>query len=101
MAHTSVITRRTFMQQAGAFASSAVALPLLQPRRRYKLGLQLYTMRAAMARDVDGTLKRVAGMGYEEVETYGFDAEGLRFYGLDGKRFAQRLRDNNLTSPSG
>jgi sugar phosphate isomerase/epimerase len=54
-----------------------------------------------MARDVDGTLKRVAGLGYEEVETYGFDPVGIRYYGLDGKAFAQRLRDNNLASPSG
>ena len=89
------------MQQAGAFASAALATPLSQPRRRYKLGLQLYTLRAALARDVDDTLKRVAAMGYEEVETYGFDAEGIRYYGLAGKAFAERLRNNNLTTPSG
>ena len=96
-----MITRRTFMQQAGAFASAAVWLPAVQPRRRYKIGLQLYTVRAAMARDVDGTLKRVAGMGYEEFETYGFDPEGIRYYGLSASDFAQRLRDLNLTTPSG
>jgi sugar phosphate isomerase/epimerase len=54
-----------------------------------------------MARDVEGTLKRVAGMGYEEFETYGFDPEGIRYYGLPAKAFAQLLRDNNLTAPSG
>ena len=96
-----MIDRRTFIQQAGTFASAALAFPLSQPRRRYKLGLQLFTMRAAMARDVEGTLKRVAAMGYEEVETYGFDAEGSRYYGLAGKAFAQRLRDHKLTTPSG
>ena len=42
--------------------------------------------------DPEGTLKRVAGMGYQEVETYGFDPEGLRYYGLPAKEFAQRLR---------
>ena len=72
-------TRRTFLQQAGAFASAALVLPIAQPRPRYKLGLQLYTMRAALSRDVEGTLKRVAAMGYEEFETYGFDAEGMRY----------------------
>ena len=87
------------MQQAGAFAS-ALALPASQARR-YKMGLQLYTLRAAMRTDVDGTLKRVAGLGYEEVETYGFDPEGIRFYGLPGKTFAERLRDNNIATPSG
>jgi sugar phosphate isomerase/epimerase len=96
-----MINRRIFMQQAGAFASAALALPVSQPRRRYKLGLQLFTLRAAMARDVEDTLKRVAAMGYQEVETYGFDPEGIRYYGLAGKTFAQRLRDHNLTTPSG
>ena len=43
---------------------------------RYKMGLQLYTIRDAMARDVAGTLKRIAALGYQEVETYGFDPEG-------------------------
>jgi sugar phosphate isomerase/epimerase len=96
-----MISRRTFMQQAGAVASAALVLPVSQPHRRYKLGLQLFTVRAAMARDVEGTLKRVAGIGYEEVETYGFDAEGVGYYGLAAKAFAQRLRDHNLTTPSG
>jgi sugar phosphate isomerase/epimerase len=93
-----MISRRSFIKQAGAYASAALVLP--QPRR-YKLGLQLYTVRAAMRQDVDGTLKRVAGIGYEEVETYGFDPEGIRYYGLDAKAFAQRLKDLNLATPSG
>jgi sugar phosphate isomerase/epimerase len=96
-----MISRRTFIRRAGAFGSAALAFAGSQPRRRYNLGLQLYTIRAALARDVEGTLTRIAGMGYEEVETYGFDPEGLRYYGLPAKVFAQRLKDNNLTTPSG
>ena len=94
-------TRRTFLQQAGAFASAALVLPIEQPGPRYKLGLQLYTMRAALSRDVEGTLKRVAAMGYEEFETYGFDPEGMRYYRLPAKDFAQLLRDMKLTAVSG
>jgi sugar phosphate isomerase/epimerase len=94
-------TRRTFLHQAVMIATSSLAFPAPQPRRRYKLGLQLFTMRAAMARDLDGTLKRVAAMGYEDFETYGFDPGGLRYYGLAAKDFAQRLRDLNLTTSSG
>lgn len=93
-----MISRRSFIRQAGAYASAALVLP--QPRR-YKLGLQLYTVRAALRQDVAGTLTRVAGIGYEEVETYGFDPEGLRYYGLDAKAFARRLNDLNLATPSG
>ena len=96
-----MMNRRALLQRAGALASAALIAPAFQQRRRYKLGLQLFTMRAAMARDVEGTLKRVAGMGYQEVETYGLDPEGLRYYGLPAKAFAQRLQEHNLTTPSG
>lgn len=94
-----MISRRRFMTRAGAFASAALVLPL--QRQRYKLGLQLFTVRAAMRQDLDGTLKRIAGIGYEELETYGFDPEGIRYYGLEARAFTQRLKDLNLTTPSG
>ncbi len=96
-----MITRRTFIHQAGALASTALAFPVVQPRPRYKMGLQLFTIRAPLARDVPGTLKQVAALGYEEAETYGFDPEGMRYYGLPAKEFAQLLKDNNITTPSG
>jgi sugar phosphate isomerase/epimerase len=96
-----MINRRTFMHQAGALASAALTFPLAQTRGRYKLGLQLFTVRAPLARDVEGALKQIAAMGYEEAETYGFDPEGGRYYGLPAKVFAQRLRDHNITTPSG
>jgi sugar phosphate isomerase/epimerase len=100
LAGAAMIDRRTFMLQAGAFASAALISPASQARR-YKMGLQLFTLRGPMARDVDGTLKRVAEIGYEEVETYGFDPQAIGYYGLPAKAFTQRLRDNNLTTPSG
>ena len=37
------------------------------------MGIQLFTVRAPMRTDVDGTLTRLAAMGYQEAETYGFD----------------------------
>jgi sugar phosphate isomerase/epimerase len=93
-----MISRRTFLQQAGAFASVAV---LPQQRTPYKMGLQLYTVRAPMARDVEGTLKYIAGLGYEEVETYGFDPQTISYYRMPAKVFAERLREHKITAPSG
>ena len=95
-----MISRRTFIQQAGVLASAVLGAPSLESRR-YKLGLQLFTLRAAMAQDVQGTLKRIAGMGYEEVETYGFDAAAIGYYGMEAKAFRQLLAANNLTTSSG
>ena len=95
-----MINRRRFIQ-AGALASAALASPVAAQRRQYKMGLQLFTVRAPMRTDVDGTLTRIAGMGYEEVETYGFDPAGLGYYGLPAKEFAGRLSARKMTSPSG
>ena len=53
-----------------------------------ELSVQLYTVRAALENDFDGTLGRLAGLGFTAVEPYGFDhfaAElktGLARYGL-------------------
>ena len=44
-----------------------------------KIGLQLYTVREALERDRDGTLRTVASLGYEGVELFGpVDAQAMR-----------------------
>jgi sugar phosphate isomerase/epimerase len=96
-----MITRRDFIGQSAALAAATTVLHASIQRKRYKMGLQLFTVRAAMRQDLAGTLKRIAAIGYEELETYGFDPETLRYYGLDAKDFAGRLGDLNLTTPSG
>ncbi len=50
-----------------ATARRAAADPLGLP-----IGLQLYTLREQAAKDFDGTLKKVAAIGYKEVELYSF-----------------------------
>ena len=88
------------MQRTGA-AAAALALPELQRTSRFKMGLQLYTVRAPMRTDVAGTLQKIAAMGYEEAETYGFDPDTIGFYGMPAKVFAQVLKANGVTTPSG
>src|SRR5215204_1519190 len=95
-----MISRRRFIQ-AGAVASAALASPLSAQRRQYKMGIQLFTVRAPMRTDADGTLKRLAEMGYQEAETYGFDPGALGYYGMPAKAFAERLRAHGMTTPSG
>jgi len=68
--------RRTFLATLGAAALTLAARPdrgiRLESRKLNKVGLQLYTVRDAMAKDVPGTLKRVAQIGYKEVEFAGY-----------------------------
>ena len=57
-----MVNRRTFMQRAGSFATAAVVLPVLpsSQARRYKIGLQLFTVNRAMNQDAAGSIQRVA-----------------------------------------
>jgi sugar phosphate isomerase/epimerase len=91
--------RRTFIKNAGLLAATAVIAPSFLLKKKYKLGLQLFSIREAMARDLKDTLKQVAAFGYEEVEIYGFSES--KYYKLEPSVFKTILDDNNLTTSSG
>lgn len=55
--------------------------------------LQLYTLRNAMSEDLPGTIKRVAEIGFTQVEPYNFVATA--------NELGAALKENGLTAPSG
>ncbi|HMG91644.1 MAG TPA: hypothetical protein VK589_16415, partial [Chryseolinea sp.] len=77
--------RRTFIKHAGLLATASLVAPSFLIKKKYKLGLQLYSIREAMARDLKATLKQVAAYGYEEVEIYGFSDK--KYYKLQPSVF--------------
>lgn len=99
------ISRRTFLQQSCALTSASLigSLPAFANAKaaKYKMGLQLYTIRDAMERDLAGTIKKVASIGYEDLETYGFDAERRSYYGLKASDFKKLITDHDLITTSG
>jgi sugar phosphate isomerase/epimerase len=98
-------SRRRFLQQASLLSTAALIPPSALQRsanNKFKLGLQLYTIREALAKDLRGTFKQIAAMGYQEVEIYGFNYGNNKYYwGLEPKDASQLLRDCGLTTPSG
>jgi sugar phosphate isomerase/epimerase len=70
-----VIDRREFIGTMGAVAVGAV-LPACSPARSAtrlsQVGVQLYTVRSLMEKDVERTLAGVAAAGYSEVEFAGY-----------------------------
>jgi sugar phosphate isomerase/epimerase len=60
------ITRRNFL---GAAAATTASLAVGQTKK-IPIGLELYSVRMALAADPVGTVKKVAGMGYEVVEFF-------------------------------
>lgn len=65
------------------------------------MGLQLFTIRDAMAKDPIGSLKTVAALGYADLETYGYDVNTDSYYGYKAREFKKILDDLNLTASSG
>jgi sugar phosphate isomerase/epimerase len=59
------------------------------------IGLQLYSIRDSIMRDIPGAISKVAGMGYRFVEPAGY-SEG-KFYGMDPAAFKALLAENKLT----
>jgi sugar phosphate isomerase/epimerase len=92
------MNRRVFIKQTGVLASATLVQPSFLFKGKFKLGLQLYTIRDAIAKDVRTTMKQIAGYGYEEVETYGFNKG---YWGLEPKVAKQILDENNLATSSG
>ena len=64
------------------------------------VGIQLYTLRELLPKDLQGVIPKVAQAGYQDVETYGYSKEG-GFWGLDPKAFKELLQANELISSSG
>jgi sugar phosphate isomerase/epimerase len=87
------ISRRRFIPLAGgALAAAAFSQ---QTRRSHGLpvGIQLYMVNADLTKDPAATFKKLAEIGYSEVETAGFGK-------LSAAQFRDLLRDAGLRAPS-
>lgn len=91
--------RRKFVKSTAAFATMSLFIPNISMAASYPTGLQLYTVRDQMGKDVAGTIEKVAKIGYTIVEGAGYDKRA--FYGMPPKDFRQLLSDNGLKMPSG
>src|ERR1700704_3025958 len=93
-------TRRAFLAQAGLATAGIMLAPvLLKAETSHVVGLQLYSLRDQLPKDVKGWIAKVAAAGYKEVEPFGYSKKG-GFWGLDAKAFSDLLKANGLTTAS-
>jgi sugar phosphate isomerase/epimerase len=96
-----MLNRRELLKQmalvtAGSFfMNDALAL---HDAKNKKIGVQLYTLRDAISKDAKGSLKRVAELGFGEVENFGYNG---KFFGMDANTYKSLLGDLGMTAPSG
>src|SRR6202161_3211247 len=67
MALTGFLSRRMFLGQSGLALSS---LALSAASKPGPVGLELYSVRGELSKDLMGTIRAVAKMGYQVVEFY-------------------------------
>lgn len=92
--------RRDFLKNTGTFALGGLMLPNLvdafgESLKLKKIGVQLFTTMAVIDKDVEGTLRQIAGIGYKEIES-AFSMKG-GFYGMKSKEFAKLVNDLGMS----
>jgi sugar phosphate isomerase/epimerase len=90
-------SRRDFLKKTSIYSAGILAAPALassRPLAGANYGLQLYTVRDAMAKDPAGTLAKVAAIGYNSLEGATYNSGDEKFYGMDARTFAGVLKKN-------
>ena len=94
---TGGMDRRSFLAMlsgsliATAMGTRAYGMP--PARKLDRIGVQLYTIRDALTNDLDGSLARVASIGYQEVELAGYRSHSVA-------EFRAALDRHGLAAPS-
>ena len=91
--------RRDFIKKSGTLALGGLVLTKEMQAAFYQgkqeVGLQLYTLFNVIDDDVQGTLKKVAGIGYKKIES-AFSKKG-GYYGVKPKEFAIMVKDLGMS----
>lgn len=87
--------RRHFIQSV-ATSSAALALSnnLFAAPEKYALGAQLWTIRDALKKDLEGSLNKLAALGYSNIELFGYNGT---FWGKTAKEFGAICKKAGLT----
>ncbi len=91
------MNRRTFLETAATVTAATLFTSRFGwaagEHKISKVGVQLYTVRDLMKDDFEGTIAKVAKIGYKEVEFAGY-------FGRTGQQVRAVLEKNGLTAPS-
>lgn len=102
-------TRRTFFKQTSVLATGLLlgqscTTPTATAKKAKQIGLQLYTLRDELTKDVKGGMAQLGKIGFNHLETY-FNYAGPTgknlFWGLTAKELKTLMIDNKLLTHSG
>ncbi|WP_231427923.1 sugar phosphate isomerase/epimerase [Pedobacter sp. Leaf250] len=96
-----MLSRKSFILSSCIAIATVILVPSFGCLAQKKaVGLQLYSLRDELPKDVKGTIEKVAKAGFTEVELYGFSIKD-QFWGMNPIEFKKLLDANGLTAPSG
>ena len=86
--------RRHFIQNISFGAAALYSNKFLPDIRKNKtLAVQLYTVRDAVSKNLEGTLERLAKLGYKNIELFGYNGT---FFGKTTSEFKTILKNTGL-----
>jgi sugar phosphate isomerase/epimerase len=93
--------RREFIQTSALTAAGLVSLPSFMQtgKSKSKIGLQIYTLRDTIFKDPKGVLKKVADLGYQELETFAY-GDG-KIFGMPFNEFGSYVKGLGMEVCSG
>ena len=90
--------RRDFLKTTAVFAAASMILPLgAFTQDKKTIGLQLYSVRDKLQKDLKGTLEKLAKIGYNSLEAAGYNAFDGTFYGMAAKPFIELVNGLGMT----
>lgn len=87
--------RRKFLRNLGVSATAIAIAPRLTgaPIQQKTLGAQLWTIRDALNKDLEGSLHKLAALGYSSIEIFGYNGT---FWGKTAKEFSNICKNAGL-----
>ena len=92
------MNRRYFIRQSGLLLAAAnLSLPAFaRAPKSLPLGVQLFSIRNYLNKDFDGTIAKVAEIGYKYVESAGYNRQQHTIHGQSPKVFREKLLANHI-----
>lgn len=96
-----MVPRRNFIKQTGLALAACAITPGFNflNKEEMSIGIQLYSLKDIINNDPREVLKKLANIGFNEIETYGY-TEG-KFWGLEVSELKKEISENKMKSPSG
>ena len=100
--------RRSFIQKSVLASAGVVSLPILNrctssyaSKKTFfdEIGIQLYTLRSELEGNLQNVLDKVAGIGYENLELFGYQND--TYFGITIPKIKKMIRNAGLKVKSG